>query len=66
MIIGKFVIVAVMAYLLGAIPFALIVSKKMAGVDISKHGSGNIGGTNVYRVLGLKPGVVAIILDLAK
>jgi glycerol-3-phosphate acyltransferase PlsY len=66
MIVGKLVIVAVMAYLLGAIPFALIVSKKMAGVDISKHGSGNIGGTNVYRVLGLKPGVVAIILDLAK
>ena len=66
MIIGKFVIVAIIAYLLGAIPFALIVSKKLAGVDISKHGSGNIGGTNVYRVLGRKAGAIAIILDLAK
>jgi len=66
MIIGKFVIVAIVAYLLGAIPFALIVSKKLAGVDITKHGSGNIGGTNVYRVLGRKAGAIAIILDLAK
>ncbi len=66
MIIGKFAIVAIMAYLLGAIPFALIVSKKMAGIDIAKHGSGNIGGTNAYRVLGRKAGVIAIVLDLAK
>jgi len=66
MIIGKFVIVAIMAYLLGAIPFAFIVSKKMAGIDISKHGSGNIGGTNVYRVLGRKVGAIAMGLDLAK
>ena len=66
MIIGKFVIVAIVAYLLGAIPFALIVSKKLAGVDITKHGSGNIGGTNVYRVLGRKAGAIAIILDLVK
>ena len=66
MIIGKFVIVAIVAYLLGAIPFALMISKKLAGVDISKFGSGNIGGTNVYRVLGRKAGAIAVILDLAK
>jgi glycerol-3-phosphate acyltransferase PlsY len=66
MIIGKFVVVAVVAYLLGAIPFALIISKKLAGVDISEHGSGNIGSTNVYRVLGRKAGVIAVVLDLAK
>lgn len=66
MIIGNFVIVAIVAYLLGAIPFALMVSKKLAGVDISKFGSGNIGGTNVYRVLGRRAGAIAVILDLAK
>ncbi len=66
MIIGNFIIVAIVAYLLGAIPFALMVSKKLAGVDISKFGSGNIGGTNVYRVLGRRAGAIAVILDLAK
>jgi glycerol-3-phosphate acyltransferase PlsY len=66
MIIGKFVAVAVVAYLLGAIPFAMVVSKLMAGIDISKHGSGNIGGTNVYRTLGTKAGAIVAVLDLAK
>lgn len=66
MILGKFVVTAAIAYLLGAIPFALIVSRRMAGVDISKHGSGNIGGTNVLRVVGKKAGVIAIVLDVSK
>ncbi len=66
MIIGKFIIVAIVAYLLGAIPFALIISKRMAGIDISQRGSGNIGGTNVYRVLGIKAGAIVAVLDLAK
>jgi len=66
MVIGKFVLVAVIGYFLGAIPFALIVSKRMCGVDISKYGSGNIGGTNVLRVLGKKVGAIAIALDLGK
>lgn len=66
MLIGKFIAVMVMAYLLGAIPFAMIVSRRMAGVDISQHGSGNIGGTNVYRTLGAKAGAIVVILDLAK
>lgn len=66
MIMGKFILAATIGYLLGAIPFALIISKRMAGIDISRHGSGNIGGTNVLRVLGLKAGVIVIVLDLAK
>ena len=66
MIIGKFVAVSVIAYLLGAIPFGMIVSRLMGGIDISKHGSGNIGGTNVYRTLGTKAGAIVIVLDLAK
>ncbi len=66
MIIGKFVAVAVIGYLLGAIPFALIVSKRMAGIDISKYGSGSIGGTNVLGTVGKKAGAVAIVLDIGK
>jgi len=66
MIIGKFIVVAIVAYLLGAIPFALIVSKRMGKIDISQRGSGNIGGTNVYRVLGIKAGATVAALDLAK
>ena len=66
MIVAKFVIVAVIGYLMGAIPFALIISKRMAGIDISKRGSGNLGGTNVLRVLGFKAGAIVMALDLAK
>jgi glycerol-3-phosphate acyltransferase PlsY len=66
MIVGKFVLVAVIGYLMGAIPFALIISKRMAGIDISKRGSGNLGGTNVLRVLGFKAGAIVMALDLAK
>jgi glycerol-3-phosphate acyltransferase PlsY len=65
-IVAKFIIVAVIGYLMGAIPFALIISKRMAGIDISKRGSGNIGGTNVLRVLGFKAGAIVMALDLAK
>ena len=66
MIVGKFILVAVVGYLMGAIPFALIISKRMAGIDISKHGSGNLGGTNVLRVLGFKAGALVMALDIAK
>jgi len=65
-IVGKFILVAVVGYLMGAIPFALIISKRMAGIDISKHGSGNLGGTNVLRVLGFKAGALVMALDIAK
>jgi len=66
MIVAKFVLVALIGYFIGAIPVALIIGKRMAGIDISKRGSGNIGGTNVLRVIGFKAGVVTVILDLAK
>ena len=66
MVVAKFISVAVIGYLMGAIPFALIISKRVAKVDISKHGSGNIGGTNVLRVLGFKAGALVMALDLAK
>jgi glycerol-3-phosphate acyltransferase PlsY len=65
-IVLKFIAVAVIGYLLGAIPWGLIVSRLTANLDITRHGSGNIGGTNVMRLLGLGPGALVMILDLAK
>ncbi|MCJ7515321.1 MAG: glycerol-3-phosphate 1-O-acyltransferase PlsY [Dehalococcoidia bacterium] len=66
MVAAKFVIVALIGYFIGAIPVALIISKRLAGIDISKRGSGNIGGTNVLRVVGFKAGVLTMALDLVK
>jgi glycerol-3-phosphate acyltransferase PlsY len=66
MIIGKLIAIGIVAYLLGAIPFALIIAKLMGKVDITKHGSGNVGGTNVLRTVGRKAALVSVILDLGK
>ncbi|MEW6356251.1 MAG: glycerol-3-phosphate 1-O-acyltransferase PlsY [Planctomycetota bacterium] len=54
------------SYLLGAVPFGFIIAKVFKGVDVREHGSGNIGATNVGRVLGRKWGVLALVLDIAK
>ena len=53
------------AYLLGSIPFGLIAAK-CKGVDIRKHGSGNIGATNVWRVCGWRFGLPVFVLDVLK
>ncbi len=62
----KLILVIVASYLIGSIPNGYIISKKIYGIDITKYGSGNIGATNVQRVLGTKPALVVLILDLAK
>ena len=54
-----------LAYLLGAIPFGLLIAKAR-GVDLRQTGSGNIGATNVTRVLGKKLGLVCFTLDACK
>jgi glycerol-3-phosphate acyltransferase PlsY len=59
-------IVVVLSYLAGSIPNSIIISKLVKGIDIREHGSGNAGGTNVFRVLGWKWGVLVIILDALK
>jgi glycerol-3-phosphate acyltransferase PlsY len=54
------------AYLLGSIPFGLLVGKLFGGADVRAAGSGNIGATNVARVAGPLAGIVTLLLDAAK
>jgi len=56
----------VLAYLIGGIPFGLIIVKLMTGADVREAGSGNIGATNVLRTTGLIPGILTLVLDAAK
>ena len=60
------IIIFILSYLLGSFPTSIVVSKKLRGIDIREHGSGNAGGTNVFRVLGWKPGVFVMLCDVAK
>lgn len=55
----------VIAFVLGSLPWSFWVGR-WNGVDIRRHGSGNLGATNVYRVLGWRWGVLALLLDVAK
>lgn len=55
-----------MAYLLGSIPSALWVGKIFYGTDVRQHGSGNLGATNTFRVLGKKAGIAVTLLDILK
>lgn len=57
---------AVLAYLLGGVPWALIVGKRVAGIDLRTIGSGNLGATNVARSLGGRWAVAVFFLDFAK
>jgi glycerol-3-phosphate acyltransferase PlsY len=66
MIVAKFIAVVVIAYLLGSIPFGLIIGKLKSGIDVRKQGSGRTGATNVMRAVGTKFGVLTIVLDVAK
>jgi acyl phosphate:glycerol-3-phosphate acyltransferase len=54
------------SYLVGSIPFAYIVGKVFKNVDLRKHGSGNMGSTNAFRVLGIPIGIFVQILDIGK
>jgi len=66
MIIAKFAAVVLVGYLLGSIPFGVIISKWRVGVDVTQYGSGKMGATNVMRVAGKKAAALAVILDLLK
>ena len=56
----------VVAYLLGAIPWALMIGRQLYGIDVRDQGSGNLGATNVMRVLGWKAALATLLLDVAK
>jgi glycerol-3-phosphate acyltransferase PlsY len=54
------------SYLIGSIPTAYVAGKLLKGVDIRKLGSGNIGATNAFRVLGKTTGITVLFIDIAK
>lgn len=58
--------IVVTAYLLGSIPFGILISRIFGGKDIRSSGSGNIGAANVTRVAGPGPGILTLLLDTAK
>lgn len=66
MTITHFVIIAVSAYLLGSLSFAIIVSRVTLGKDIRNYGSGNAGLTNAYRTMGAGKTLFVLIGDIAK
>ena len=66
MIAAKFVAVVVLGYLLGSIPFGLLIGKRIAKVDVRQYGSGKTGATNVVRTVGVKAAAMVGSLDLLK
>jgi len=62
----KYVLVSIIAYLLGNIATAYFVSRAVANIDIRDYGSGNAGSTNVLRVLGQKPAAIVFLGDVLK
>jgi acyl phosphate:glycerol-3-phosphate acyltransferase len=58
--------IPVAAYLLGSIPFGVLIARMFGAGDVRKAGSGNIGATNVARVAGPLPGILTLLLDIAK
>jgi glycerol-3-phosphate acyltransferase PlsY len=54
------------AYLLGSIPFALVVTRRVAGLDVRAFGSGNVGATNVLRTTGTGVAAMVLLLDIGK
>lgn len=59
-------LIIICAYLIGSIPSALWIGKLFYKTDIRQHGSGNLGTTNTFRVLGKKPGIAVLLIDILK
>ncbi len=63
---ATYIIVAILAYLIGSINFSVIISKKLAGIDIREKGSGNAGTTNILRVVGKRAALITLVCDILK
>lgn len=61
-----FILFSLVAYLLGSIPTAVWVGRAWYNIDIREHGSKNAGATNTFRVLGKKPGIIVLVIDVLK
>ena len=66
MIVAKFAAVIILGYLLGSIPFGLLIGRRSAKVDVRQHGSGKTGATNVLRMVGKKAAALVATLDVSK
>lgn len=64
--ITKALFIILISYLIGSIPTSVWLGRLFYGVDIRQHGSGNAGGTNMFRVLGWKPGLIVFVVDVSK
>lgn len=63
---SELILMIIIGYAIGSIPFSYLIPKWMGRIDIRQHGSGNTGTTNVVRTLGLKIGIVAFLGDFLK
>lgn len=59
-------VIVLLAYMVGALPFGLLVGRLAGGVDLREHGSGRIGATNALRTVGIAGAVLTFLLDLGK
>jgi glycerol-3-phosphate acyltransferase PlsY len=59
-------LVVVISYLSGAIPFSYVAGRAFTGIDLREHGSGNLGASNTFRFLGPKVAVLVLVADIAK
>lgn len=62
----NWILFPIVGYLLGSVPTAVWIGRGKYGIDVREHGSKNAGATNTFRVLGKKPGIVVLAIDIAK
>lgn len=55
-----------LSYFVGAVPTSFLIARRVKGIDLRRHGSGNLGATNVFRTVGAAWGVLVLVLDMAK
>lgn len=61
-----YIIITILAYLIGSVNFSVLISKKLAGFDVREKGSGNGGTTNVLRTVGKKAAILTLLADVLK